>query len=117
MGSTSHPEQDGQNEVAVLPRTRLRRPRRYAVVLHNDDYTTMDFVEEVLVRFFAKTATEATRVMLEVHHRGHGVAGTYIRDVAETKADQVVRFARENGHPLLCSAEPLPSDPESPGDR
>ncbi len=116
MGSTSHPEQDDQQGVAVLPHTRIRRPRRYAVVLHNDDYTTMDFVEEVLVHFFAKTVTEATRIMLEVHHRGQGVAGTYIRDVAETKADQVVRFAREHGHPLLCSAEPLPPDPESAGD-
>lgn len=98
--------------VQVQHERATRRASRYRVILHNDDYTTMEFVVQVLVEFFGKTDTEATRVMLEVHHKGQGVAGTYIRDVAETKAEMVEAFARDNGHPLKCTAEPLgePSD-------
>ena len=83
-----------------------RRPVRYSVILYNDDYTTMEFVVETLIHFFAKSEVDATRVMLEVHHKGRGVAGTYIRDIAESKADQVEAHARANGHPLKCTAEP-----------
>jgi ATP-dependent Clp protease adaptor protein ClpS len=83
--------------------------------LHNDDYTTMEFVVEVLMEFFGKTETEATRVMLEVHHKGQGVAGTYVRDIAETKAEMVVAHARAHGHPLKCTAEPT-GDAETPSE-
>lgn len=83
-----------------------RKANRYRVILHNDDYTTMEFVVETIVRFFAKSEVEATRIMLEVHHKGRGVAGTYIRDVAESKVDQVESHARSHGHPLKCTAEP-----------
>ena len=98
------PERDG--ELQVVERRQTQAPRRYNVVLHNDDYTTMQFVVHVLVRFFHKDETEATRIMLHVHHKGFGVAGSFTRDVAETKANQVVNYAREHGHPLKATAEP-----------
>ena len=98
------PDRDG--ELQVVERHKTQSPRRYNVVLHNDDYTTMQFVIDVLVRFFHKGPTEATRIMLHVHHKGFGVVGSFTRDVAETKASQVVSYAREHGHPLKATAEP-----------
>ena len=93
------PQEEGQ------VRERLDEPRMYRVVLHNDDYTTMDFVVEVLVRVFHRKAAEATRIMLEVHRRGRGTAGVYTYDVATTKVAHVSRMAKERGFPLLCSTE------------
>ena len=81
-------------------------PRRYKVLFHNDDYTTMEFVIEVLKRFFHKTDTEAAHIMLTVHKSGAAVAGVYTRDVAETKSTQVMDYARESGMPLLLTTEP-----------
>lgn len=85
---------------------RSREPRRWQVLLHNDDYTTMDFVIHVLVSHFQKSPAEATHIMLQVHHKGQGVAGTYPRDVAETKVAQVTAEARANEMPLKVTAEP-----------
>ena len=85
---------------------RPERPRRFRVVLHNDDYTTMEFVILVLIRFFKKTESEATEIMLNVHHKGRGVAGTYPRDVAESKVLQVMTFSEQNSMPLLVTTEP-----------
>lgn len=98
------PEHEGDLVLDERPKT--ERPRRYVVVLHNDDYTTMEFVVHVLQKFFHLSETEATQVMLHVHHKGYGIVGTYTRDVAETKAAQVMAYAKEHGHPLRCSAEP-----------
>jgi ATP-dependent Clp protease adaptor protein ClpS len=81
-------------------------PRRYKVVFHNDDYTTQEFVVEVLKRFFRKVDAEATHIMLTVHRLGRAVAGVYPRDVAETKCAQVMDYARENGMPLRLTTEP-----------
>ena len=81
-------------------------PRRYKVIFHNDDYTTQEFVVHVLQRFFHKTETEARHIMLTVHHKGAAVAGVYTKDVAETKAQQVMDAAQENGMPLLLTTEP-----------
>jgi ATP-dependent Clp protease adaptor protein ClpS len=81
-------------------------PRRYKVIFHNDDYTTQEFVIHVLQRFFHKNETEARHIMLTVHHKGLAVAGVYTKDVAETKAQQVMDAARENGMPLLLTTEP-----------
>jgi ATP-dependent Clp protease adaptor protein ClpS len=103
-GETGAPQQEEGVVTAERPRTQV--PRRYRVLLHNDDFTTMEFVVEVLVRFFRKGATEATRIMLEVHHRGVGVAGVFTREVAETKIAQVTDAARESGFPLLLTMEP-----------
>ena len=81
--------------VSVAEKPKVERPRRYLVVLHNDDYTTMEFVVHVLEKFFHMDETEATKVMLHVHHRGYGIVGTFTRDVAETKATQVMAYAKE----------------------
>lgn len=80
-------------------------PPMYRVVLLNDDYTPMDFVVEVLEKFFAMDREAATRVMLAVHNQGRAVCGIYTRDIAETRAMQVNQYARECQHPLLCEAE------------
>jgi ATP-dependent Clp protease adaptor protein ClpS len=101
----AEPEQD--SDVAVEEgRPKLKEPPRFAVVLHNDDYTTMDFVIEVLRRFFQKTNEQALEITLKVHHEGRGVAGIYTREIAETKVAQVAEAAQARGFPLRCSAEP-----------
>ncbi len=88
----------------VLPK--LKKPPLYRVVLLNDDYTPMEFVVEVLERFFALDRELAVRIMLKVHTEGKGVCGVFTREVAETKATQVNQYARESEHPLLCETEP-----------
>ena len=80
-------------------------PPLYKVLLINDDYTTMEFVVEVLRFVFGKSPAEAMRIMLNVHRQGVGVCGTYPREVAETKVDTVHSLARENGFPLRCEME------------
>lgn len=94
-----------EEDVVTEERPRTRRPPRYRVLLHNDDFTTMEFVVEVLVRHFRKPAPEATQIMLEVHHRGVGVAGVYTREIAETKIAKVSAEARERGFPLLLTLD------------
>ena len=83
----------------------VARPPLYSVLLLNDDYTPMDFVVEVLGRFFGMDLEKATQVMLHVHTRGRGVCGVYSREVAESKVSQVNEYARMSQHPLLCSME------------
>lgn len=83
----------------------LEEPPLYRVLLHNDDYTTMQFVVEVLMVVFNKSVEEATRIMLNVHERGVGICGIYPFEIAETKVDTVDTLARENGFPLKCSME------------
>ncbi|MBE0350791.1 MULTISPECIES: ATP-dependent Clp protease adapter ClpS [Pseudoalteromonas] len=84
---------------------KLQPPRKYKVILNNDDYTPMDFVIEVLMTFFNMDSDRATDVMLQVHHNGKAICGIYSADVAYTKVEQVNRYARDNEHPLLCSCE------------
>lgn len=84
---------------------KLKRPPLYKVLLLNDDYTPMEFVVEILERFFSMNREKATRVMLAVHHEGKAVCGVYSRDIAETKCAQVNQYARENQHPLLSVIE------------
>ena len=83
----------------------IREPSQYKVLLHNDDYTTMEFVVVVLMEVFHKPVEEATQIMLNVHEKGVGVCGLYIYEIAETKVETVMRMARENGHPLKCTME------------
>jgi ATP-dependent Clp protease adaptor protein ClpS len=97
-------------DVAPGTKRRLRRPRRYQVVVHNDDYTTMEFVVAMLMKHFHKPPAEAMHIMLLVHHQGTGIAGVYSRDVAETKVAEVIDEARQEGMPLLLTAEPLAPD-------
>lgn len=82
-----------------------REPAMYRVLLHNDDYTTMDFVVAVLMGVFNKSLEEATRTMLSVHQSGIGVCGVFTFEVAETKVQMVHELARENGFPLKCTME------------
>lgn len=84
---------------------RLKKPPLYKVVMLNDDYTPMEFVVEILERFFGMDRESATHVMLTVHTKGKAVCGVYSRDIAETKAAQVNQYARQNEHPLLCEIE------------
>jgi ATP-dependent Clp protease adaptor protein ClpS len=94
------------SETATRERAKTKRPRPWNVVLHNDDYTTMEFVISVLIQHFQKSHAEATHITLQVHRKGRGVAGTYSRDVAETKVDVVTAEARAQGMPLKLTAEP-----------
>ena len=84
---------------------RLKQPPLYQVILLNDDYTPMEFVVDVLERIFSMNRTTATRVMLEVHTKGKGVCGVFTYEIAETKVAQVLAFARQHQHPLLCTME------------
>lgn len=100
-------DEDLEHDAAVdAAEPEVDEPRKFAVILHNDDYTTMEFVIEVLERFFQKSRDEAMSIMLRVHKQGQGVAGVYSRDIAETKAHQVTQLARSKGFPLLCTVEP-----------
>jgi ATP-dependent Clp protease adaptor protein ClpS len=83
----------------------LREPRMYRVILHNDHYTTMDFVVEVLISVFHKPAAEATRIMLDVHRKGIGICGVYTYDIASSKVSLVHSMAKEREFPLRCSME------------
>ncbi|MEP1741158.1 MAG: ATP-dependent Clp protease adapter ClpS [Kangiellaceae bacterium] len=82
-----------------------KEPPMYKVMLLNDDYTPMDFVVAILKQFFHKTVEQATKVMLQVHYEGAGVAGIYRAEIAETKVVSVNEYAREHGHPLMCIME------------
>jgi ATP-dependent Clp protease adaptor protein ClpS len=82
-----------------------QKPPMYTVVLLNDDYTPMDFVVEVLRRFFNKNEEQATDIMLDIHYKGKARCGTYTAEIAETKVNQVSSYAYENQHPLKCSME------------
>ena len=101
----SHPMEDEQSGVGLSVEDEVREPRQFKVMLHNDDYTTMEFVVMVLVTVFAKNSDEATRIMLNVHHQGIGIAGVYTREVAETKVAIVHRLARRHQFPLKCTLE------------
>jgi ATP-dependent Clp protease adaptor protein ClpS len=94
-----------QEETELKTRARRKTPDLYKVIIHNDDYTTMDFVVEVLISVFHKPAAEATQIMLNVHRRGHGVAGVFTHDIAVTKVDRVHALARRAQFPLKCSVE------------
>lgn len=92
------------SKTETAPRTKT--PPRYKVLLLNDDYTTWDFVVFVLMRFFRKSAEEANRITQDVHQKGVGLAGVYPFELAETKATQVIRAARQEGHPFRATVEP-----------
>ncbi len=85
---------------------KIDKPRLWKILLHNDNYTTMDFVVMVLVTVFHKSQVDALRIMLDVHRKGLGVVGTYTREIAETKVARVEQMAREAEFPLLCTMEP-----------
>ena len=106
-GGKDPADTDGDSQLGVATKTRAKpkKPSQYKVLLLNDDYTPMEFVVIVLKRFFRMDMDEATRVMLHVHQRGVGVCGVFPYEVAETKVNQVMDFARQNQHPLQCTLE------------
>lgn len=96
-------ETDAELGVSTLDKTKT--PRKFKVILLNDDFTPMDFVILVLQRFFNQNLDTAERITLEVHKKGAGLAGVYAQEVAEMKVSQVNQFARQNSHPLKCIME------------
>lgn len=107
MAEDSDSDTDSENEVGIATKTKARpkKPSQYKVLMLNDDYTPMEFVVMVLKRFFGMDLEQATRVMLHVHQKGVGVCGIFPYEVAETKVNQVMDFARQNQHPLQCTLE------------
>jgi ATP-dependent Clp protease adaptor protein ClpS len=91
--------------VETRPKTRLKKPRMYKVLLHNDDYTTMEFVVFVLQGIFHHSESEAMQIMLHVHKHGVGVAGVFTHEIAETRIAQVEALARKHEYPLRCSMD------------
>jgi len=89
----------------VLDKPKLQKPPLYRLVLLNDDFTPMDFVVDVLCKFFYKSSDEATNIMLEVHHHGRGTCGVFTYEIAETKVSRVNAYSRKHGHPLQCVME------------
>ena len=98
-------EEEGQSNIIVQEEKKLKRPHLYKVLIHNDDYTTMDFVILVLTKYFGKSKQEAMDIMMNVHQKGIGVCGVYTYEIAETKCQKVVVFSKRNGHPLKCTIE------------
>lgn len=92
------------NEGAAT-KDQLKQPHLYRVLLVNDDFTPMDFVVLILMKFFSRDSEAAVRIMLDVHNTGKGECGVYTRDIAETKMQQANSYSREHKHPLLCQIE------------
>ncbi len=102
----SDPGFDFESDVITEQNIDVKEPKSYHVILYNDNYTTMDFVVHVLSVIFHHSPTVSEKIMLDVHEKGKGVAGTYPRDIAETKALQARTLAQEQNYPLKCVAEP-----------
>ena len=103
---TNEPLEQQESDVATETRTKVARPPLYKVLLHNDDYTTQDFVVFILESIFDHPPETAVQIMLHVHTRGIGIAGLFPYESAEAKVSQVHALARENEYPLRCSMEP-----------
>jgi ATP-dependent Clp protease adaptor protein ClpS len=106
------PERDFELDDLVVAeeKTKLKKPPLYKVLLHNDDFTTMEFVVNVLQTVFQRSESDAIHIMLKVHQEGLGVAGIYTYEVAETKAEKVKTLAEANEYPLLCTVEESEAD-------
>ena len=100
---------DSEGATSVITEKKIAEPPRYAVILHNDDYTTMEFVVEVLTVDFSRPYQEAMDLMLKVHEQGKAVAGVYSHEIAESKVAKVTEKARANGFPLKLTLEPIRS--------
>lgn len=102
---SGRPGDGDQVGIATKTRTKPKKPSQFKVLMLNDDYTPMEFVVMCLKRYFSMDLEQATRVMLHVHQRGVGVCGIFPYEIAETKVNQVMDFARQNQHPLQCTLE------------
>ncbi len=105
MGKGAELDEVLTGSVKTAPDIKIRKPKLYRVILHNDDYTSMEFVVNILMSIFDKPAAEATKIMLDVHNKGKGVCGVYTFDIAMTKIKQVHFQAQKEGFPLRCSFE------------
>ena len=105
MTDKKHGDDNPTTGLIVKTKPKTKKPSMYKVLMLNDDYTPMEFVVHVLEQVFAKNHEEATQIMLNVHRKGVGICGVYTFEVAETKASQVVDYARQNQHPLQCTVE------------
>ena len=105
MSHSSDDESMGSGVAVQESKPELKKPSLYKVILLNDDYTPMDFVIDILARFFAMNEDKATQIMLHVHTRGVGVCGVYSKEIAETKVQMVNDYSRDNQHPLMCEME------------
>jgi ATP-dependent Clp protease adaptor protein ClpS len=99
-------EREREGGLATRERPKVERPKRFKVILWNDDYTPMEFVVNLLETVFGKSPAEATALMLQIHRGGMGIAGVYVLEIAETKVAAVHRLAEERGFPLRAGAEP-----------
>ena len=95
-----------QSNVRERQKNNLKEPRRYKVIIHNDDFTTMEFVVEVLKTVFYLSNEKAEELMLQVHHSNKAVVGIYTYDIAVSKANKAINMAREKGFPLRLTVEP-----------
>lgn len=100
-----NPHHEDGTQTALKVRPKIKKPNQYRVLLLNDDYTPMEFVVEVLQRFFNKAGEDATKIMWHVHKHGMGECGIYTYEVAETKVSQVMDYSAQNQHPLQCVME------------
>jgi ATP-dependent Clp protease adaptor protein ClpS len=100
------PEEEGDVATKRQTRQKIDPPRLYKVLLHNDNYTTMEFVVLILVNIFHKSEGEAVQIMLDVHRQGIGLAGVYQREIAETKVERALQLARQAQFPFLVTMEP-----------
>lgn len=105
MPKQNDPDSMFNGDVKLEPDIVLQEPKMYRVILHNDHYTTMEFVVEVLVKVFYKPASEAAKIMLDVHKKGKGMCGVYTFDIAASKVSRVHHMARQREFPLKCSLE------------
>lgn len=94
-----------EGELKLQPEEKVSEPKMYRVIMHNDHYTTMDFVVEVIMKVFNKPAAEATKIMLDIHKKGIGICGVYTYDIAVTKISEVHSMAKKRQFPLKCSYE------------
>lgn len=102
---SDEPDDIGESDLALKPRSKSKRPPLYKVMILNDDYTPMEFVVHVLERFFGLSSAQAFEIMLTVHKKGLAVVGVFSHEIAETKVTQVMDFARRHEHPLQCTME------------
>jgi len=94
-----------EGSLKTFPKKKTKKPPLYKVILLNDDYTTMDFVVQIIEYVFHKSREEAVQIMLNVHRKGKGICGVYTREIAETKVKMVHELARKNNFPLRCTIE------------
>ncbi len=105
-GNTSDSDFENEGDVVLQEeKAKLAPPPRYQVIMLDDDFTPMEFVVDVLQKFFAMNLETATQIMLTVHTKGRASCGTFSKDIAETKVAQIIKYAREYQHPLMCEVE------------